>query len=192
MNAVPKLVVFSGGYICPVNPIPSEILLEDIARGLAYRCRWGGQTRRYYSVAEHSILVACQCSDDFRLWGLLHDAAEAYIGDIPAPMKDLVWFHVPDERGVICKVPYAEVEGRIMEAVIEALAPHLVKGMPDEVHEADLIIREWERREYVDPASRVNSIEVPLGPEDARHEWLSKFSALLAFELEREASENVA
>lgn len=192
MNTVPQLVVFSGGYICPFNPIPSEIALDDVARGLAYRCRWGGQTRRYYSVAEHSIHVACRCFDEHRLWGLLHDAAEAYIGDIPAPIKDQVWFHVPDDRGVIAKLPYSEVEQRILEAVIESLAPMLSRRMPSEVHDADMIVRDWERKEFVDLASRVNSIEVPKGPEDARHEWLRVYSGLLALEVDREAAGDAA
>jgi len=172
-----KVYTFDGGLISPFNPIPEQILFSDIARGLAHRCRWGGQIREYYSVAEHSIMVACQCSDEYRLWGLLHDAAEAYIGDIPAPLKDKVWFHVPDEQGVIQKLPYSDVEDRILHMVL-AEAGCSVVAMPDVVHEADMIIRRWEYRELLDPGTRHNSTFVPMTPTEAMARWLESFHSL--------------
>lgn len=173
-----QLYTFTGGLIAPFNPVPEQIVIEDIARGLANRARWGGQTRDYYSVAEHSVMVACQCSDDFRLWGLLHDAAEAYLGDIPEPIKGMVWFHVPDEQGVIQKLPYQDVEDRILHLVL-AKAGCSVTAMPDVVHESDMIIRRWEYRELLDPGTRHNSTFAPMAPREAMAKWLESYHALI-------------
>lgn len=78
-----------------------EIDIADIARSLAMQCRFAGHCRRHYSVAEHSCLVACivfdNMSDDERRWdhpmvraALMHDAAEAYLVDLPRPVKQLI------------------------------------------------------------------------------------------------------
>ena len=67
----------------------SYILIEDIAHSLAQQCRYNGHCSRFYSVAEHSIHVASILPPALRLFGLLHDAAEAYVGDMAKPLKDL-------------------------------------------------------------------------------------------------------
>lgn len=72
----------------------SMTTLEEVADSLSKQCRYNGNTKRYYSVAEHCWLVAeilIQTPDtthDDWCWGLLHDAAEAWIGDITAPIKN--------------------------------------------------------------------------------------------------------
>lgn len=87
--------VFTGGYYDVQNPSPDDVHIEDIAHGLSNMCRFGGQIPRYYSVAEHSIHCyrkACieRQSQPVRLAALLHDAAEAYIGDVVKPLKVLL------------------------------------------------------------------------------------------------------
>ena len=70
-----------------LNPIPEEICIEDIAHALALTCRFGGQCSTFYSVAEHSYRVALLVERQDRLAALLHDAHEAYLHDILAPIK---------------------------------------------------------------------------------------------------------
>lgn len=69
-----------------LNPQPNEIDITDIAMALANKCRFSGHTQ-FFSVAEHSVCVAYRLPGSLRLAGLLHDAAEAYLGDIPSPLK---------------------------------------------------------------------------------------------------------
>ena len=75
-----------------LDPKPEQIDLEDIAWSLARQCRFNGHTILHYSVAEHSTLVSLilgqqKQSREVQLAGLLHDAAEAYLGDIVSPVK---------------------------------------------------------------------------------------------------------
>lgn len=67
-------------------PSPTMVSIYDIARSLAYTCRFGGHLRQPYSVAQHSCLVSDIC-EDAPLEGLLHDAGEAYYGDWSSPLK---------------------------------------------------------------------------------------------------------
>lgn len=75
------------------DPKVDDIDIADIAFALANTTRFNGHTQ-FYSVAEHSVAVAGLLPDHLRLAGLLHDAAEAYIGDIPSPLKA----HMPDYK----------------------------------------------------------------------------------------------
>lgn len=85
---------------------PDSICIEDIAQGLSYTPRFGGQLDGFLSVAQHSCLVASHLPDELKLAGLLHDASEAYLGDIPSPFKKLF----PD---------YKEHENRLMKVIAE-------------------------------------------------------------------------
>lgn len=82
----------SGLNIDPLNPDPEKICLEDIARALSQICRFSGHSKRFYSVAEHSLHVAwwLDASGEHPpvvRAGLMHDAAEAYLGDLSSPLK---------------------------------------------------------------------------------------------------------
>lgn len=80
----------SGRLVDLSNVLPSDIDIWDIAHALANVCRYGGHTPKFYSVAQHSCYVSTRCPEEYRLEGLLHDAAEAYIGDLTRPLKDLL------------------------------------------------------------------------------------------------------
>ena len=81
----PWIETFSGKQFYFLDPTLDSIDIRDIAHSLAFTCRYTGHSRRFYSVAEHSILVSYLASDP--LAGLLHDASEAYITDIASPIK---------------------------------------------------------------------------------------------------------
>ena len=85
--ANPYFWTYAGKCVHPLDPHPDEIDIEDIAHALAHVCRFLGHTDRFYSVAQHSVLVSQQVPAADALWGLLHDASEAYICDLAAPIK---------------------------------------------------------------------------------------------------------
>jgi len=70
-----------------MDPKVEDILLEDIAHSLSHLCRFNGHCREFYSVGDHSLHVASELPSELKIYGLLHDAAEAYMGDIIAPLK---------------------------------------------------------------------------------------------------------
>lgn len=95
---------YSGRKFMPLAPQPGDIELADVAHGLAMTCRYGGHTKRFYSVAEHCVLVSENVPIEYAREALLHDSAEAYIGDMIRPLK-----HQPEM-----------LEFRKAEAAIEA------------------------------------------------------------------------
>lgn len=90
MNLVGKVLTYSGAYFDLLHPEASPIHLADIAHSLAHQCRFNGHTRTFYSVAQHSVFVSHLVPDAHAREALLHDAAEAYTGDITIPVKDLL------------------------------------------------------------------------------------------------------
>ncbi|PSP15257.1 hypothetical protein BRC62_07820 [Halobacteriales archaeon QH_10_67_13] len=81
---------YTGGGFDLFDPDPVDVRLPDIAAGLAHTCRFGGHCRTFYSVAHHSLHVSRELADAgprLALLGLLHDAGEAYVGDVPRPLK---------------------------------------------------------------------------------------------------------
>lgn len=83
-----RLHTYTGKMFNPFNPDLESICIEDIAHALSNTCRFGGHSKEYYSVAEHSVLVSMLCDESNAFEGLMHDAAEAYLGDIPTPLKE--------------------------------------------------------------------------------------------------------
>lgn len=98
---------YSGESVDLLFPEAPSIRLSDIAWALSHQCRYNGHGTRFYSVAEHSIHVAARLPPELRHVGLLHDAAETYIGDIVSPLKDLLPL-------------VAEVEARLMGCILAA------------------------------------------------------------------------
>lgn len=81
-----------GRYVALLDPDPQTITIQDIATALSQVCRFAGHLPTFYSVAEHSLHVAAQLrrtygNPQLALWGLLHDATEAYLGDMVRPLK---------------------------------------------------------------------------------------------------------
>ena len=88
----PFLQTVSGRWVNPFDPDPDQLDAGDIARALANQCRFGGHSRVFYSVAQHSVILSLlveQRGGDIEdvFAALMHDATEAYLGDMPHPLK---------------------------------------------------------------------------------------------------------
>ena len=123
---------FSGAFVDTRLPQQETIDLKDVAHGLALTCRFGGQCANFYSVAEHAVLCARYARDEGwdlpeQLACLHHDDAEAFLGDIPRPMKSLLG------------AGYRRMTDKMDAAIIQALGlPFGVEALHSpEVKEAD-------------------------------------------------------
>lgn len=134
-------MTYTGRKMWPLDPDPSDIDILDIAHALSNTCRFSGHTKEFYSVAQHSYLVSLLCPEH-ALWGLLHDAAEAYLHDISTPVKhapQMAAYRETEDwlRGMILlkygirnlKEPKEVKDADVMMAVIEGA--HLMPGTPD-------------------------------------------------------------
>ena len=98
---------YTGLQFWPLDPLPHEIQIRDIAHSLSLQCRFAGHVKEFYSVAQHSVLVSYNVPEEDGLWGLMHDASEAYLVDLPRPVKNV------GELGFI----YKQVEKQLMERI---------------------------------------------------------------------------
>lgn len=114
---------FTGRQFYPMDPRSEDISPVDIAHSLSLICRYGGHTTRFYSVAEHCVLMSYAVPAEHALWALLHDATEAYVGDMVRPLKQ----HMPD---------YRAAEDGVMAAIAQKFWLTTVE-MPDAVRDAD-------------------------------------------------------
>lgn len=120
---------------------PAHVHAPDIAHALAHLCRFNGHTRAFYSVAEHSIRVAHTLwlahDEDPRLalYGLLHDASEAYLGDVVTPLKRRLG------------EAYAALERDVQNAIYQAFG--LDPVTPGAVHHADQVLLVTEARDLL-------------------------------------------
>jgi hypothetical protein len=85
-----------GLFLDPIDPDPAQFRLGDIGHALSHMCRYNGACSRFYSVAEHSMLVGdllrqWGCGRQTILTGLMHDASEAYLPDLASPLKRDGW-----------------------------------------------------------------------------------------------------
>ena len=89
-----EIRTFTGHSFYPMAPRLEDVYFEDIAHALSMLCRYGGHIPRFYSVAEHSVYVGQKTG----LHGLLHDAAESYLLDLPTPIKRMMPFYEKAEE----------------------------------------------------------------------------------------------
>lgn len=100
------LQTFMGRAYYPTDPHPDDVTIIDIAHALSHICRYAGHCSTFYSVAEHSYLMSFMVAPEHALQALLHDATEAYIQDLPSPIKKTLFEYQAIEhlnRVVICK-----------------------------------------------------------------------------------------
>lgn len=162
----------SGRFLSLDNPQPEQICISDIAEGLSKACRFAGQIKGFYSVAQHSLIISQVVPERDALWGLLHDAAEAYLCDIPSQVKAAL----PD---------YKKTENEVLSAI--ALRFGLPFDMPPSVKEADERLLVTEARSLCHPNhvlwtdERLEPYEfsiVPMEWRQARREFMNRFEEL--------------
>ena len=168
---------YSGKRFTFMNPRPEMIDVEDIAHAIGKLCRYGGHSRRFYSVAEHCVHLAKwvirQGGDtQTALTALMHDATEGYLVDMPRPIKH----QLPDYR-------------RIEDVLAEAIAAKfgLTFPMPRLIHEADSRILVDERAQVMSKSGNdwgVDGLQAPSitigfwSPEEAPRRFLTAFRSL--------------
>jgi len=117
----------------PFAPEPDMFRLEDITTSLSQQCRFNGHTKKMYTVAQHSLHVGNIVPPELRVYGLLHDAAEAYLSDIPSPIKKyLAVYH--DEK--IKKIQIFEKS--VLRALCEKFGLDIEKFESPELIDADI------------------------------------------------------
>lgn len=168
------LTTFSGLHLDFSNPNVLAFNIADIAQGLSHECRFAGQISDFYSVAQHSVLCSLIVAPEYQREALLHDATEAYMKDIPAPLKRML----PD---------YARVERQIDLLIREKY--ELPREMSAIVKTADLIMLATERRDLEVDADNfwpilegikpTDILITPLNPVQARALFMRRWEELM-------------
>ena len=128
---------YTGRCVDPLDVDPREVRLADIAHALAMKCRFSGHCQQFYSVAEHSVRVSIQLQLTYRsdikllLLGLLHDAAEAYLPDIVAPLKARM--HTGTSIGIKA---FKEAENRAQSNILTGLGLDWAEDLGESTHKA--------------------------------------------------------
>jgi len=175
----PYLQTVSGRWVNPLDPDPEQFDIEDIARALGNLCRFGGHCRDFYSVAQHSVIVSelveqrgGDVEDVFA--ALMHDASEAYLGDMPHPLK---------HRSPL-GAAFKEAEDHLEAALRERFA---IKLDVPEVKRADRALLATERRAFsaerwkwpeLDGVEPLDLELTALAPEAAAKAFLRRFAEL--------------
>lgn len=167
------MVTASGGAIYPLSPDPRDVSVYDIAYALGNVCRFGGHCRPFYSVAQHSVLVAANVLPELRYAALLHDAAEAYIGDLVRPAKQAA-------------ASYRDIEENLLRVICQALRCDARMMEHPEIRAADTRALMTERRDLIHNPNRWTWGELervepfphriePLDPASASRTWAAAF-----------------
>jgi hypothetical protein len=170
---------FSGKMFRYLKPDPEDVCIEDIAHGLSQLNRFVGQTSKPYSVAQHSVLVSQTCPKEFAMYGLLHDASEAYTNDVCRVLK------LSPGMGI-----YKWYENLAMSAVCKKFG--LPEKEPADVKTADLVLLLTEKRDLFkydclwavnkyDGTSHLVPLKKKIRPwtaEEAEEKFLERFTQL--------------
>ena len=165
------IATYTGKKFHYLDPQPDEIDIVDIAHALSLTCRFSGQCREFYSVAQHSYLMTSLVPDEYKLHALLHDASEAYLPDLPRPEK--------------AELPkFKEMENIILEAVYRKFTPIYQQGII-EVKNADNIMLASEARALMSNTDGWAALPepsgvpiIPVAPQVAEGYFLYHFNML--------------
>lgn len=161
LNAVRSIRTISGNYVNVFEPDVDTLIIEDIAHALSNQPRFGGHLPKFYSVAQHSILCHNIASPEERYNALMHDVSEAYLLDMPKPIK----LEMPD---------YNRIEDNLMNVLAEKFKFKYPKTK--EVEHVDHYLLEWEWNVLMlkKKNSEFNQIYC-LTPAQAKKEFLKLF-----------------
>lgn len=164
---------YTGKQFWALDPRPEEVDIEDIAHSLSMLCRFNGHCKEFFSVAEHStIMTKLLYTTNEKKWALLHDAAEAYITDIPKPIKN-------------CLPEFKEIEDNILRAI--ATKFELEYPIPPQIKDADLLMLSTEREILLsEPPEPWRWLPEPvdtriiqcLSPKEAKEEFMTVYKEL--------------
>jgi 5'-deoxynucleotidase YfbR-like HD superfamily hydrolase len=167
---------FSGNRYYPLDPKPEDINVQDIAHALSHQCRFGGHCDKFYSVSQHSVLVSKLVEEmtggnkQMALCGLLHDAGEAYLVDVPRPVK-------------IQLEGYDEMEDNLLKVIAEKFK--LDEIFNDVVKEADDKVLATEARDLMQVDHKTWKLPEPcefeikpVGPVASKTMFLKRFKEL--------------
>ncbi len=107
---------YTGRQVWPLDLRAEDIDIRDIAHHLAGICHFLGACSGHITVAQHSVVVSRLCPPALALYGLLHDSAEAYLGDVPRPMKRLrqmAWYRRAEARALGVILPSFGLKARL-------------------------------------------------------------------------------
>jgi hypothetical protein len=172
-KAPDEIMTFSGVRIKPLDPNPWLISIVDVAHALSNQCRFTGHTKQFYSVAEHSVRVSKLVPEEDAMWGLLHDASEAYLSDISRPIK---------QQPGLGEV-YRVAEAALQRAV--AYKFNLPLEVPPSVKVADNVLLRSEQRDLMPDGLRLEGYEYldhkiePWTPEQAKGWFLLRYYQIL-------------
>lgn len=171
LMAPTMIQTYTGLAIDLANFREEDVRLPDICHALSIINRFTGHTTRPYSVAQHSVMVSRIVEPRHALWGLLHDASEAYIGDVSTPLKMMM----PN---------YRDLEETIQRAIAKKFG--MKWPMPHEVKEADLRALMAEKRDLVPgahewgiPADPAAGAVEPVGWEQAKKMFEERYKELV-------------
>lgn len=172
----PWIQTYSGKRFTPLNPTMNSIVIQDIANALSMQCRFAGHISEFYSVAQHSVYVSYLCDSKDSLHGLLHDASEAYLVDIPSPLKKSELFS-----------EYRKVEENLQKTIYRRFDLHEEES--ESVKHADKLMLGIEakqllslRDDWIITDSIPPFLIKPLSPKDAKVLFLKRFFELMKFE----------
>ncbi len=149
------MITFTGLLFDLMNPKPDDILIEDIAHGLAYNCRWNGATKTYFSIAEHCCMMYDLVPDHLKKTALMHDCEEAYWGDIIKPLKNLLAL---------------EIRNKMRELRAMIFKKYGVKEICEEIEAADFHLLQWDFQNLILTKNHDGWL-----PHQATIEWLERF-----------------
>jgi len=165
-----RILTHTGKSFDVLAPQVDMIDPRDISHALAHLCRWNGHTRVFYSVAQHSCMVADLVPPEFKLAALLHDGTEAYIGDLPRPIKRAM----PE---------YQRMEHALWLCIREAfdLPAAMNIGLPDLIKHADRVALATEVRDLLPPDTAISEALSHIEPLAERIRPWSATEARLTF-----------
>lgn len=160
------------------DPSPEDVRIDDIAHALSMICRYGGHCREFYSVAEHSLRMA-RIADkehglDAAMWALLHDAPEAYLGDMVRPLKRTM----PEYKAIETLTEGVIIRGLGLKPVCPACRGY--------VKQLDDVLLMTERRDLVNHCGHewtpraipLDDVIIPMGSKDAYQQFLDFYGQL--------------